>query len=122
MPSNTIAPEAILGQTQRIVSSGLFENAGRSRALLEFLVQEYVEGRAGQLKEYTIGSEALGRGDAFDPRTHPIVRAEASRLRGRLERYYASEGQADPLIIVLPKGGYMLDFREREVPSKSPLP
>jgi hypothetical protein len=38
-----------------------------------------------RLKEYTLGAEALGRGTSFDPRTDPIVRAEVSRLRGRLD-------------------------------------
>ena len=111
--------EAILEQARKITSSGLFENAGRSRALLDYLVQEAVSGRADRLKEYTIGSEGLGRGDSFDPRTDTIVRAEASRLRSRLERYYAAEGKADPLVIVLPRGSYVPDFRERDTQSES---
>ena len=112
--------EVILEQARKIASSELFENAGRSRTLLEYLVQEAVSGRADRLKEYTIGSEGLGRGDAFDPRTDTIVRAEASRLRSRLERYYAAEGKADPLIVVLPKGNYVLEFRERLVDPDQP--
>ena len=104
--------EAILEQVKKITSSSLFEKAGRSRELLEYLVQEAVSGRADVLKEYTIGSEGLGKGDSFDPRTDTIVRAEASRLRSRLERYYAAEGKIDPLVIVLPKGSYVLEFRE----------
>jgi eukaryotic-like serine/threonine-protein kinase len=111
--------EAILEEAQKITSSALFENAGRSRALLDYLIREAVSGRADRLKEYTIGSEGLGRGDSFDPRTDTIVRAEASRLRSRLERYYAAEGKADPLVIVLPKGTYVLEFHERNVPAES---
>ena len=111
--------EAILEQVRKITSSSLFENAGRSRALLDYLTQEAVSGRANRLKEYTIGSEGLGRGDSFDPRTDTIVRAEASRLRSRLERYYAAEGRADPLMIVLPRGSYVLDFRERNTEPES---
>jgi len=107
--------EAILKQTRKITSSALFENAGRARALLDYLVREAVSGRGDQLKEYTIGSEGLGRGDSFDPRTDTIVRAEASRLRSRLERYYAAEGKADPLVVVLPRGGYVPEFHERTV-------
>jgi serine/threonine-protein kinase len=113
MMDRSLSRAAILEQLRKIASSRLFENAGRSRTLLEYLVQEAVNDRADRLKEYTIGSEALGRGESFDPRTDTIVRAEASRLRSRLERYYASEGQADPLLIVLPKGTYVLEFRER---------
>jgi Tol biopolymer transport system component len=111
--------EAILEQARKITSSALFGNAGRSRALLDYLVREAVSGRADRLKEYTIGSEGLGRGDSFDPRTDTIVRAEASRLRSRLERYYAADGKADPLAIVLPKGSYILEFQERKASAES---
>jgi hypothetical protein len=96
--------DEIIGELAKILARTLFERSGRSRQLLTFLVEESINGRAKRLKEYTSGAEALGRGDAFDPRTDPIVRAEASRLRGRLERYYATEGQSDPIVIVLPKG------------------
>jgi Tol biopolymer transport system component len=114
MTDKSLSRAAILDQLGKIVSSRLFENAGRSRTLLEYLVQEVVSDRADRLKEYTIGSDALGRGESFDPRTDTIVRAEASRLRSRLERYYAAEGLRDPLLIVLPKGSYILEFRQRE--------
>jgi hypothetical protein len=96
-----ISTESILEQLGKILASALFENAGRSRALLKFVVEAAVNNQADRLKEYTLGAEALGRGDSFDPRTDPIVRAEASRLRSRLERYYAAVGQADPIIIAL---------------------
>jgi serine/threonine-protein kinase len=111
--------EAILEQARKITTSALFENAARARALLNYLVQEAVDGRADRLKEYTIGSEGLGRGGSFDPRTDTVVRAEASRLRSRLERYYAQEGKADSLVVVLPKGSYVLKFQERILPTES---
>src|SRR5579864_2763991 len=107
MQTSPISSESILEQLQKIVSSSLFENAARSRTLLTFVVERAVDNQADRLKEYTLGAEALGRGDSFDPRTDPIVRAEASRLRGRLERYYAAEGRADPIEISLPRGSYV---------------
>lgn len=108
-----VSHDAVREQLRKILSGKLFENAVRSRRLLGYLVEESTGGRADQLKEYIIGAEGLGRGETFDPRTDPIVRAEASRLRDRLERYYATEGQADPVVIVLPKGGYVPQFLER---------
>ena len=75
-----------------------------------------VENQPDRLKEYTIGSEALGRGDSFDPRTDPIVRAEASRLRNRLQRSYATNGVADTVLITLPKGSYVPQFEFRVAP------
>jgi Tol biopolymer transport system component len=106
-------PEAVVAQLGRILQSTTFQGAERSTALLRFLVEQSVAGRGDSLKEYTLGSEALGRGDTFDPRTDPIVRAEASRLRVRLERYYATEGQADATLILLPKGSYVPRFQDR---------
>jgi len=106
--------DAVVEALERVLASAAFQGAARSRALLSFLVQETLNNRAERLKEYTLGAEVLGKGDGFDPRTDPIVRAEASRLRGRLDRYYATDGINDPVAIVLPKGAYVPQFRERD--------
>jgi eukaryotic-like serine/threonine-protein kinase len=115
MTTPSLSREEILGQLDRVLSSAVFEGAGRASALLRFLVVQAVAQPTDQLKEYTIGTEALGRDDSFDPRTDPIVRAEASRLRTRLDRYYATDGSADPIVITLPKGRYIPTFRARAV-------
>jgi serine/threonine-protein kinase len=44
------------------------------------------------------------------------VRAEASRLRSRLERYYATLGAADTVLITLPKGSYVPQLQSRAIP------
>ena len=111
--SSAVSRELVIEQLDRVLASSLFQGAVRSRALLTFIVEETLNSRIDRLKEYTIGAEALDRGDSFDPRTDPIVRAEASRLRGRLERYFASEGREDPIIIVLPKGSYVPQFQDQ---------
>ena len=81
--------------------------------MLRYLVERTLDGHGGRLKEYTVGSDAFNRGVAFDPRTDPIVRAEASRLRARLDRYYSTDGHADAVVIELPKGSYVPQFRTR---------
>ncbi len=106
-----LSAEALANALNRVLSSRTFENAGRSTALLRFLVDETVNGRADRLKEYTLGAEALSKAETFDPRTDPIVRAEASRLRSRLERYYSNEGRLDSVVIELPRGTYVPQFR-----------
>jgi hypothetical protein len=100
---------------EKVLSSGTFHGASRSAKLLRFLVQETLAGRSDRLKDYTLGAEALGRGDDFDPRTDPIARVEASRLRSRLDLYYATEGRSDSIRITLPKGGYVPVFERRSV-------
>src|SRR5437773_2634464 len=107
-------PESVRRQLDKIVSSKAFAPSSRSASLLRFVVEEMINGNADQLKEYTLGAIALGRGDTFDPRIDPIVRAEASRLRNRLTLYYGTEGQDDPLVIFLPKGSYVPVFEPRK--------
>jgi serine/threonine-protein kinase len=113
--------ELVLEQLERMLASETFAGAERSRALLRFLVEHVVGNQSGRLKEYTIGSEALGRGDTFDPRTDPIVRAEASRLRNRIERYYATNGVTDTVLITLPKGSYVPQLQTRAIPEAAPV-
>src|SRR5215207_9367786 len=86
MGTTTTYGGLILGQLARVLESEGFRRAERSSALLRYIVEQTVNGRADHLKEYTLGVEALGRGDSFDPRTDPIVRAEASRLRARRQK------------------------------------
>jgi TolB-like protein/Tfp pilus assembly protein PilF len=107
--------ESILEQLGRMLASGQFRGMDRSKTLLQFLVQQALRGEGARLKEYTIGTEALGKAASFDPRTDPIVRAEISRLRTRLERYYATEGENDPLVILLPRGSYVPQFQNKTV-------
>jgi hypothetical protein len=113
--------DMVLEQLDRMLASETFAGAERSRTLLRFLVEHVVENQPDRLKEYTIGSEALGRGDSFDPRIDTIVRAEASRLRARIERYYATSGAADTVLITLPKGSYVPQFGRRAIPEAAPV-
>ncbi|MEZ5316353.1 MAG: hypothetical protein R2752_03025 [Vicinamibacterales bacterium] len=109
-----VTPDAIRAELDRVLASESFRGAERARSLLRFIVSESMEGRADRLKDYVLGAEALGRGEGFDPRTDPVARVEASRLRSRLDLYYAREGADDPVRILLPKGGYAPSFERRE--------
>jgi TolB-like protein len=117
MEAETVSRAQVLGQLERILSSAPFAASERSWVLLKFLVEQALNNGAGRLKEYTIGMEALGKAPSFDPRTDPIVRAEASRLRARLEKYYAGDGLSDPIVIMLPKGSYVPRFQTRPEPA-----
>ena len=105
--------DGVLQQLERVLSSSTFRRAERSSALLRFIVEKTLDGQADRLKEYMLGAEALGRGEWFDPRTDPVVRAEASRLRTRLEQYYQTTGSRDPVLVTLPKGTYVPQFAPR---------
>jgi hypothetical protein len=74
------------------------------------------------LNEYSLGVDVFERGEAFDPTTDTIVRVQARRLRSKLQKYYASEGQADPLVIDLPRGGYTAVFRAASAGDRGATP
>jgi Tol biopolymer transport system component len=103
-------PEQVRVQLQRILGGATFADAERGSRFLRFVVEAALEGHSDQVKESVIGVEVLGRSPSFDPKTDPIVRVEAGRLRARLSTYYQNEGKSDPVLISLPKGGYVPKF------------
>lgn len=105
---------AIGEQLERVLASTSFQQADRLRRFLKFIVEEAVAGRGSDLKEYVVAVRVFEKEDSFDPRTDPLVRVQARRLRARLTQYYTDEGQIDPVIIDLPKGRYAPTFRTRE--------
>ncbi|WP_306227068.1 tetratricopeptide repeat protein [Bosea beijingensis] len=90
--------------------SDAFRAAPQLSAFLNFVVERTVEGRAAELKGYTIAVEGLGRPADFNPQLDPIVRVEAGRLRRALAQYYAGDGRGDPVQISMPVGGYVPVF------------
>src|SRR5580700_8214747 len=101
----------IVAQLDRILSSKGFRRADRLKRFLTFTVNETLAGHGEQLKEFVIGVEVFDKGPKFDPRSDPIVRVQARRMRGQLAHYYNDEGQNDEILIELPKGGYTPIFR-----------
>lgn len=113
-PSSADGPlsaECVRGQLDRILRSATFLNAVSLKRLLSHLVDRTLTGSADEIKEYSLGLEVFDRGEGFDPRTDTIVRVQARRLRAKLQEYYASEGQWDPIVFELPKGRYIPYFK-----------
>lgn len=97
----------------RVLASPEFATASRLAAFLRHVVTESLEGRAANLKGYSIAVDVFDRPADFDQTADPIVRVEASRLRRALAQYYLGSGVDDPLVIDLPRGGYVPLFRRR---------
>ena len=109
-----LSEEAIQTELDRILASAKFARSRRLRSLLRFTVTQTLQGNAGTLKEYVIGTEVLEKPDTYDPRNDSLVRVLANRLRGKLKEYYSNGGSNDPLVIDFPKGRYVPQFYRRE--------
>jgi len=104
----SLPPESVRTQLAGILRSRTFSNAPMLSRLLDYLVEHSLAGSADGLKEYSLGVEVFDRGESFDPRIDTIVRVQARRLRRKLKEYYDAEGRADPIVIQLPKGHYVV--------------
>lgn len=111
--------DAAREQVNRILASDTFRNSESVRRLFRFVADKTFAGEADQLKEYSIGVDALGKPPTYDPRQDAGVRLVASRLRVKLDEYYRKEGSADPLIIKMPRGRFKITW-EPHAPSDFP--
>lgn len=94
-----------------MLSSRSFDQAGRAKDFLKFVVEETLAGRGSRLKGYTVAIEVFGKPADFDAQSDPLVRVEAGRLRRRLADYYLRDGASDPVHIALPRGSYVPQFQ-----------
>ena len=78
------------------MTSGALGRAVSLVRVLKYICREHFEGRADQIREYTIAVEALGRRPDFDPQTDTIVRVTIHALRKRMLQIYQREGANAP--------------------------
>ncbi len=105
--------EAVRRQLDRILQSSGFARNERLSRFLRFVVEGHLEGRDQELKESLLAVRIFGRPPDYDSKRDAVVRTEAGRLRARLSEHYLGEGKNDPVVIELPKGGYVPMFRPR---------
>jgi TolB-like protein/Tfp pilus assembly protein PilF len=117
-----LAPEQIRAALGRVAASAAFTASPRMQDFLRYVVEETLAGRGDEIKGYSLALEVFRRGDSFDPANDSVVRVEAARLRRTLTAYYEGEGRDDPIIIGIPKGGYVPDFQVRSNGASAPQP
>jgi hypothetical protein len=100
-------------EIQAVLSSQTFSEAPTLARLLKYLCRNHFSEDKRDLNEYRIGVEALGRSPDFDPARNSCVRVEMHRLRGRLRKYYETEGADHNVRIILMDGRYGLQFVRR---------
>jgi hypothetical protein len=101
-------------EIRAVLSSEAFSEAPILARLLKYLCDNHFSENKSSLNEYRIGVEALGRPADFDPAKNSSVRVEMHRLRGRLRKYYETEGADHAFRIILMEGRYGLQFVRRE--------
>ncbi|HWR54708.1 MAG TPA: hypothetical protein VN428_26610 [Bryobacteraceae bacterium] len=101
-------------ELQRVIRSDAFRNSDSLRHLVAYLGEKSLVNPGEDVKEYTIGIEACGKPESYDPQKDASVRVQMGRLRHKLEEYYATEGAADPIVLELPKGRFVILFHERQ--------
>ena len=102
--------EAILRELKNILASLHFSSSKRYPALLQFVVENTLEGRSDRLKERTLGVEVFDRPPTYDTNTDTVVRYTAGEVRKRLSLYYHEDGRTSPIRISLPAGSYVPEF------------
>jgi hypothetical protein len=100
---------------QRVLHSPLFSRCSALRAFLNYVTEHAIAGNLELIKEQSIGSAALGRGPGYDPTSDNIVRVRAHELRQKLEKHFETAGAHEPVIISVPRGTYVPEFRVRVV-------
>jgi hypothetical protein len=95
---------------QRIVASEEFQRAAQLRSILLYVAKAAILHPETPLHEYQIACDVLGRQADFNPALDNIVRAQVSHLRRKLAQYYERDGKNDPIVVTIPKGGYLPAF------------
>ena len=97
----------------RIASSRQLAKATQLRDILLYLCQKVLSDPTATIREHDIGCGVLGRRADFNPNEDNIVRVQISHLRKKLDEYFASDGQAESLILTIPRGSYVPRFTAR---------
>lgn len=101
------------GLVERVLASGHFIRTAKLQAFLTYVCAKAMAGRPEEISEPQIGHLVFGREAGYNPGDDNIVRVQARDLRRRLAAYFAEEGADEPMVIEIPKGGYVPHFLPR---------
>src|SRR2546428_9788405 len=101
--SNDPSAAEVRAAVDRLVVGDIFRRSTQLAAFLRFVVETTLRGESDRIKGYTIATEALGRGEDFDPEADPIVRGEAGRLRRGLEPPFSESAGTEHSFLAIPR-------------------
>jgi hypothetical protein len=102
-------------EVQRILHSPQFRRAAKLQRFLELICDYHFQDRSAEISEFTIATEAFGKGPNFEPSEDSLVRVQAREIRRRLREYYQNEGKGSRLILDIPIGHYAPVFTSLDV-------
>jgi hypothetical protein len=121
MKGDLLVDERLLA-LQQILQSKTFSGCETIQQILRFIVEKSIADRVGEIKEYTIATEVLGRPKEFNSKDDNIVRVQVHRLRKKLDEYYKGEGARDSVQIFIPRGHYYPQYQRPQLDSPPQLP
>jgi len=101
-------------QLRRILAHTSFRNSRRCQAFLRYVVDEKLDGNADHLKERMIGVAVFQQPLDYDTNANSVVRVTAGEVRRRLAQFYIEADAGNELLIELPLGSYVPEFRLME--------
>jgi hypothetical protein len=119
-----ISDALVREELERVLSSHDFQASKLCQSFLRYVIDSALNGHTDSLKERTIGLEVFGKPPSYDPSEDAGVRVKAGEVRKRLRSYYLSQPADARVLIELPPGTYIPEFRllkraEQRAPAKS---
>jgi hypothetical protein len=120
-PEQILSAEDKRQALKRVLRSLVFARAEQLKSFLRYVCEMEIAGRAKEISEYSIATEALGRPSNYSPGEDSTVRCRAHDLRSKLQQFYDSEGRDQSVRIQLPKGSYAPFFIAAEPATPPPV-
>jgi hypothetical protein len=111
IPRTEAERNAIRNELRRMLADRLFRNSSRYPQLLQYLVEETLDGREAHLKERNLGVAVFSRAPDYDTNQDTIVRLTAGEIRKRIAQFYHQSEEATTVQIDLRPGSYVPVFR-----------
>jgi hypothetical protein len=110
--SEPVVPEALIREElERVLASHDFQASRLCQSFLRYAVEQTLNGQTENLKERTIGIDVFGKLPSYDPSEDAGVRVKAGEVRKRLRSYYSDQPAEAKVLIELPPGTYIPEFR-----------
>ena len=114
LPEHLFSAEEKQRTLDAVLNSNTFARADQLKRFLRYICEMERAGRAEEITEYSIGTDALGRPRTYSPAADSGVRGRAHDLRQKLDQFYQVENPTAALRIGLRKGSYTPFFYEAE--------